>query len=760
MTKRKKRKQRKRSKQRRHKPGVDPRTLRIVRRELGGRRPDRSKVFQALLREARRTLDSKSEYQVALGLVKQASQLARSDDERQACDSLVAEVYFARALNSAGQARMDDLEKSVKLAPRNTRYRVHLAHALQQKGKVGKAITRYQAADEASREMRVGYLWCVAALEAGRPLPAVDLTPAEKNTLDVVQHLLSGNLKAARQIGPVLDGSPPVWRALTQMLADETATPIEDLKTAITTLNGTQAGGMTHYYRGVASLRAGDLDTAWQALADARQCGYTSPWLEKNLGFLARARAIQRAEAGDWQGVINAGEPMLRTKDDHILAETVGLAHFHLGYEAAQSGDWATAARHWQAAWPYIGSRHLAQNLALALEQQEDWEGAAEAWRDMIRRRPRKKEHPDYLDDNRVAGLWRHAAECYIRAGNPAEAVACLRNALRYTPDDIEMRREFSQALMDNEQFDAAENELNRILEKEPEDIETLVRLSQLYDTANRWRSNSMVPKLLERALELDPDHQEAREVLALHYIKQGRQYVEWGMYGQAAEQYRHGLEHLPDYTLLYVNLARVERRLGHEDEAREYVLQAYEAEPDRTRTVGPVLHELLHLNAGEDIQRLMPRIREMPGVLPGFWTNHGEPVLKCQLGPEWAEQFCDDAIALVQQPWVHETRAEILVDIVIALSGIEEGPGHLERMYRKRIEREASRSGAKEFLDGLMAVLKEYNWDKAERLLGKARHKARKAGEKGLVEKIEAAQEFVFAGDSDVFDLLDKVVG
>lgn len=760
MARRKKRRQRaKRGQRSQHRVGVSPQAVQIVQRRFGGRPPDRPTVFRALVREAHRMLD-KSRYQDALELTEQAAQLARSRDERQACDALLAEIYFQQASTRTGRARLEDLEKAAELAPQKPLYRVHLARALEQDGRIDKALTHYRAVSKVWKDSGVGYLWCVAALEAGRPQPRVDLSPAERNTLTIVQRLASKDPKAVRLAEPVLDGSLPLWKALAQMLADDQTAPVEELKTVTSMLDGTEATGIVHYYLGVAALRAGDLDAAWLALDDAREAGYTSPWMKENLSYLARVQAIRQAEAGNWQAVVRVGEPVLDETDDRILAETVGLARYHLGYKAALTGKWAAAIRHWQQAERYASSCYLAQNLALALEQREDWQGAAEAWRDLIRRRPRRKDHPDHLSDNQVAGLWRHAAECYKRAGNPAEAITCLRNGLKYAPDDVEMRSELSSALMANEQIEAAENELGRILERDPDNVEALVRLGQLYKADRWWGGSYKAIEVLKRALELDPNHEEARDALGGYYIEQGRRYGQWGMYDLAVEQYRAGLEYLPDYPPLHIDLGEAERCRGDDAAAREHLLQAYELEPDRTRTVGPVLHELLHLDAEEDVERLLPRIRQMPGLLPGFWTNQGKQVLECALDRAWAQRFFEEALGLVGQAWVSKTRAEVLVNIVMTLFHLGEVKGDLGWRYRKRIDSEVPQSGAKEFINGLIAALEEHDWKKAERLLSRARRKARKAGEEGLLERIGMAEELIYAGPGSFYDILERVFG
>ncbi|MBS1251422.1 MAG: Beta-barrel assembly-enhancing protease [Anaerolineales bacterium] len=750
MTKRKKRK-----KQARGGAGIPPHALQIIQRKFGGRRPDRAKVFSILLQEACRSLE-KSQYDVALELVDQAEKLARSDQEAQRCDSLSAEIFYERGSDPeyTDQASLDDLEFAVLLAPQKTRYRLQFARALIRDGQLDSAIHQYETASKDSAETPARFLWAVTALKADQSLPSVELTPAEQNTLDAVQNLLTGHAKSNQLAEPVLDSSQPLWEALLEMQADVEAAPIESMESALSAWNGTQAPGAARYYLGVSALRAGDLDTAWQALADAQEVGYTPPWLNDNFSYLSRAQAIQRAATEDWQGVIDVGEPALQEIDDRILAETVSLAYFHLGYEAARTDDWETAADRWRQAEGYDSNRYLAQNLALAREQREDWKGAAEAWRDVIRRRPRKDDHPDYLDDNQVAGVWHHTAECYQRANIPSEAITCHQNALKYTPDDLEIRHELSIALIANSQFEAAENELNRILERDADDVKALVRLGQLYrnDEWRSWRYGDRAVQALDRVLELDPKHEEAREALADYFIEQGTRHMDWGRYSLAAEQFRQGLEHLPDYAWLHARLGVAERRQGNEEQAREHFWTAYELEPDRASVAGYVLHEFLHMDETE-AERLLPRIQSsLTHVLPRFWVDQGERALGCELGTVWVEAFFEEALALAGEPWVSETRAEILVDIIMTLHGADEGRTELERKYRERIEREAPNSGAKELIDSLVAVLERGNFDKADRLLGKARHKARKAGESGLLAKIEAFKELIFAGPLGLF--------
>ena len=188
------------------------------------------------------------------------------------------------------------------------------------------------------------------------------------------------------------------------------------------------------YYLGVAAMRGDDRVSAAAAWQRAREAGVATSWSNQNLGALVQEDMFAAVSEDRWQDAVNALKREPALAQNRILAETAALAYYHLGYEAGLAGRWSTAVQHWRAANELHGSRYLAQNLALAEEALGNWEQAAEAWRDMVRRRPRKPDHPDYLSDAQVAAIWNHVAECYQRAGAGEEAVKTLRAAANTPP--------------------------------------------------------------------------------------------------------------------------------------------------------------------------------------------------------------------------------------------------------------------------------------------------------------------------------------
>ena len=174
------------------------------------------------------------------------------------------------------------------------------------------------------------------------------------------------------------------------------------------------------------------------------------------------------------------------------------------------------AAQYWGQANALIPSRYLAQNLALAEEQNEDWLAAGEAWREMARRRPRKVDHPDYLDKSQVAVIYKRAADCYENTYAVNETIACLAKAIEYAPGNLPWRMELVKTYLYDDRDEAAENELERILEIDADYLPALIELAEY--NAERWYGAAT--PIWRRAVAADEASEEARDGLAQALIE------------------------------------------------------------------------------------------------------------------------------------------------------------------------------------------------------------------------------------------------
>jgi len=97
-------------------------------------------------------------------------------------------------------------------------------------------------------------------------------------------------------------------------------------------------------------------------------------------------------------------------------------------------------------------------------------------------------------------------ASAYIQTHDYDNAVANYEKALEQDPDNLQLRRFYAEALMDDGRLPAARTELQKILAADPEDGVTYLRLSQLDRQEGRF---DQAREELEHAKTLMPDNPE-----------------------------------------------------------------------------------------------------------------------------------------------------------------------------------------------------------------------------------------------------------
>lgn len=723
------------------------------RRKRRGRRKRRPRhkgpagiLQQALLQLRRNNMER------ALNVASQVLDAAADPAIITAAEQLLAEIHFRWGVTSDSLAEtIGHLSSAIRYTPEVSRLYFHRGIALWRQGRRMKDALEDLAfvVEHEPDRPTARYLCQLAHLATGRPWTSERLSPAEENTLRLVGGLLdnapSSTLEASLE-KPLLGDTQRMWSALIEMRDDEEAAPLEALQKAAEHAGRRRISWLLFAYRGSAAMRAGDRTLAQSMWEGATSMGLAPEWVERNLGYLLREEAIELSEEGRWHDLA-ALESQLRVElDDRILAETIGLAYFHLGYEAVQEDKWKTAVEHWRKAERHISDRNLAQNLALAEEALGNWERAAGAWRDMVRRRPRKIDHPDYLTDSQVSALWAHAGECHLHADNSGEAETCFKHAVEYAPEDTEARMKLVDVYMSQGRHEAAENELNRILNIDENHVEALIRLATLFEEGAWWRRNPI--PLWKRVLELEPDNQEAREAVAEFYAAQVRPRSVWG-YTLASDLtlvekfdvLEEGLEYVPNHPKLLFELGLAYREQNNTDQALHYLLEAYRVAADANRVdlVGDVVHELVHLQAEEAMDEVIGDLRQQLKLLPAFWIVQVQRIIRCSLDGRWIERFRDEALALLDRSYVEETRASLLVMLYIV--AYQEEAYDICDMVEEEIQDEAPASGAVEFLEAFRYDVEEGDTDTALTLLRKAKRKAKKAGDAGMLDHIRGAE-------------------
>ena len=702
----------------------------------------------------------------AVASAREAARLAKTAAARQTADQIVAEAFFRAGCQAAEPAeRLEYLDLALEASPGEVRFRFHRAIALWQLDRLEEAATELETVAVAEPERpKAAFMLALARLAlTGTPAAGTaDLSPAEAATLDLVGRLLQGEAPDPDGAITSLAGGSRVsrvWPALASMVTDPSAAPMADLERAIRTVGGRGPRKIVEYYHGVAAMRAGDRSTADQAWHRAWQAGFGTDWAARNRQSLLRETAADLAEAGQWRKVAALSDRAPQPVTDFGLAELLAIASDHIGYAAAQKGSWHQAADHWMRARDLAPTRQRIQNLALAAEQEEDWITAAESWREMVRRRPRKTDHPDYLTDSQVAGIWTHAASCYDKVGDAGEAVTCLKTALKYAETDVDLRLKLVEALLDNEQEEAAENELDRILKAEANHLEALILLGTL-----RLRQWGDVRPLWRRALTIAPRDVRVRDGLAMAHLEQ-LSHAKTLSRNELESDIGAALEELPDHPDVLLRAAELRRIQGRNDEARDLLWRAHAAAPTEVRVTGALLHEMLHVSTGDETLAFMEEVRRFPKLLPLFWIDQGRLALQCNMPREWVIRLFDEAVELAGRRIAsgagrgdkEDTQAAILLRVFDSIHN-EQGDSDLLHHYAEIIGREVPDSGAVQYIEAHRAMYFDKDAALAKRLLKEAVRKARRAGEPG-VEDAASEELHMLTMSPGTSDLLRRMM-
>lgn len=634
------------------------------------------------------------------------------------------------------QARVAALDAALALEPGEPRLHFHRALALWRSGRSA------EVAGELDRVVQhepgrpgLALLRGLAALAVKQPVPETPATEEEAATLAAVHALLAGGV-------PKPDAPEP-WRMLSRLAAGKQTEP--ERLAEIAARSGRTVASILRYYEGVARLRVGDAEGARKAWQTARDAGYTGAWLVENLAKLDRVVAIELAEAGRWSEVA-ALAPSTGSTADRILDETIATALHHLGLEAARKGQWADAARHWRRANELHGTRALAQNLALAEEALGRWDKAAEAWRQMIRRRPRKADHPDALTDGQVAALWMHMADCYVMAKElwtENDAADCIEKALEYAGDDMTLRLEAAKKLAGLGREGVATMQLRIVTQNQPENADALEGLGQMLAD---YRPDEAV-KIFTKLLEVEPGRPGAKESLANAYlgaIDRTRFFAP----ANAVKVAEEGLAVLPDHPLLLVALGRLRSEAGAETRAAELFRRAIEVAPERVSTTGYAFHELLHFSSEQGAaETAFEVLRANEKVGPEFWLDQAEDARACEIDASWMGRILDQAVA-TSGPGGDQTKAGTILSALRILNRIAQYRPVFDR-FLERARTEVPGTGAKEFAEAIRCI-EQGDTRRAKSLLEEARRVARQNNDRSVDLEIDK----LGGADDEDFDL------
>ncbi len=600
----------------------------------------------------------------------------------------LAEAYARRARRrTIGNEQIQDLRQAVALVPGEVRYHYQLGLALHQAGDLPAAIRQYREVlqHDATRP-GVGLVLALALLEqdAKTDLSTVPgTTPAIHAVLTPVQQLLHGNLP------DLTDDSPTsqLWRGLGMIRSGDTAArAVLDDRRALPHVS---ASLFRRYYAGVAAAGAGDVAGAldeWERVyQDAvRVKRPHRPWLLQNLAAALTQQLSAQLDGDDLEGATATAERALTMPIGNAALNTLVVQALDRGARAAANdGNWARASRLWEGARDVVSSsaglgspRPLHQNLALAYEAQDRWTDAAEAWRAMLRTKPRKAADGGDSADARTpspeqwAWVRKRVIECYKRAGQPDEAVVVFRQAVKADPADLDLRLQLADALVANEQEQAAINELQRILQVNPGHVEARLRLSTLHAARGDWFA---AEGMLRAVLAQHPQREDVRRELARLLLMRGQEHHRFGVIQVAMAAFTEGQQLAPNDYQFPLNLARVALDQRKTQPARELLDRTLELASDQPEAYLQVIDCWAVAGKLPEALAVLERAEAALSLTPEFYISLAVQLLRRDAPPAFTNPFAPPQRRKpTAGPWVD--LAQELLDRAVALRP-DDGP-------------------------------------------------------------------------------------
>ena len=494
----------------------------------------------------------------------------------------LAEAHFRRGMTSFYRSNdrqgLVDLLVAKKIQPEDPCYAYHVGLVLHRLGDVPGALSAYQVAHKNAGPFakRAAYPLALALLQTGQD---ATLAPVWKELSALEQAMLRSVNTFQRRPYNLPMEAPPLWRALVALDQNNNAQARTDFeKVKLGDVNPAEKA-VFHYYQGVLAARSEDWDAALREWETASKTKLHLAHLNSNLVELYQRQAEDLLTQGNAEGALAAAEKARQhNPGDNALNELASQIHQQLGYLAAGANRWDQAQSHWQSAVNLdTGSFRLAYNLALSYEKSGDYLQAGQTWREALRRRPRRADHPDALSNEQVARIWQRTAECYRKAGEFKEVGQIYQQAIKWAPENMNLRLSLAESLLMDGRMQAARNELERVIEHDPKNIQALLRLGEAYfrDEDAPWYVKEQSKKQWEKVLEIEPKNAQAKQLLGEWYLDQGEIAFSWDNFQEAIENYQKALEFRPKNIETLIYLAECYMEMDEDARGEEYAGQA-----------------------------------------------------------------------------------------------------------------------------------------------------------------------------------------
>ncbi|GEM_PF-3336182 len=431
---------------------------------------------------------------------------AAKEDSARASQAL-AEAHFRRTLETVahpdegGTEPEADLQAATKLMPEEGRYWYHLGLVRHRRADVPGAASAYERAARAgfARSEALAFVRSILTLESGGTVPSGSepigssliqpFTALAERDWERLEALPPFPPLAQTKGTPAVPGLVPLCHGLGQAGRQnwtDAARTLDAIGTGV--LPGPMEAFRVAFL--VDALRALGREGDARKLLSAAFSRTRSGLLGNKMAASGQTGLDEAVQGGRWAEAAQLGAALIKEAPHNLGAmAALGNALDRLARDAAAAGRWEEAVRYWKELAGHLGRSVLGagprmatihHNLALALERQEKWSAAAEAWlacaASLPKRASARTRQAGALvpakdqEELRRRRDWieRRALEMRKRAGSAPAILRQEKALLKRNPRDPHLHLEYARNLLEDGQAFQAWREAEKLLAHTP----------------------------------------------------------------------------------------------------------------------------------------------------------------------------------------------------------------------------------------------------------------------------------------------------
>ena len=535
----------------------------------------------------------------------------------------LAEACFRNAMSKLSSGNMkaviSELHAALKYDVQDQP--IHLFHmglAHHRMGKFAQAISYYTRAIQAAPKVeRYQYHLGLAHMQNGEIEESIKLFENIKGTQGRIGEALAyiSQLNGERSLATlkaIRDGSA---RKLLDGLAYLTQGKAKEAKGLIKAAAREDAeNGAPDYYLGVAHIRTDAIPSAISAWENASKKGLDMGFMKDDMANVYHQLAYRYFDRGDLAKVIKIWEKLLeiQLEDDEVRRNLVH-AYFLRANDYARTEQFTYAIRYWEKAWELDAENaDIAHNLALAHEKQDQlmiaedyWKAAVAGWK---RQMSGNSGHKEVLKA-RMHTVHIHLADIALMTGNTGKAIAEYRQALRYSPEEVETMAALADLYMMQGSSDKAIQLLSRARRLSPTDTDVLQQLSATYMMKG---NEARALECLKEILKIDPGNELYQDLVSQYYLGSAEDALDMNKYKAALRFLNEGLEACPHNIELQAFAGAVYLNMMDKPQAEAVFQKIIDVNPTETKRYVAAAHHYLDSGMMDDAEAYFAKVVEL----------------------------------------------------------------------------------------------------------------------------------------------------